>query len=157
MSGKVMNERILVAIAIAVAVAGFNMLRDTGDRAISNVPAVAEKASASIDQLTQQQRVVSYLQRHQRLPDYYISKRQAREQGWDARSGNLCSVLPGKAIGGDRFSNREGRLPSAHKRVWREADINYRCGRRGADRLLYSSDGLIFVTRDHYKNFIRVE
>lgn len=152
-----MNKRILVAIAIAVAVAGFNMLRGTDDRAISNVPAVVERASESIDQLTQQHRVVSYLQRHQRLPDYYISKRQAREQGWDARSGNLCSVLPGKAIGGDRFSNREGRLPNAHKRVWREADINYRCGRRGADRLLYSSDGLIFVTRDHYKNFIRVE
>ena len=70
---------------------------------------------------------------------------------------NLCAVLPGKAIGGDRFSNREGQLPSAGGRVWREADINYQCGRRGADRLLYSSDGLIFVTRDHYKNFIRVE
>lgn len=95
--------------------------------------------------------MVSYLQQHQRLPDYYVTKKQAREQGWDPRSGNLCAVLPGKAIGGDRFSNREGQLPSAGGRVWREADINYQCGRRGADRLLYSSDGLIFVTRDHYK------
>ncbi|MBH8414653.1 ribonuclease N, partial [Klebsiella pneumoniae] len=47
--------------------------------------------------------------------------------------------------------------PSAVGRGWREADINYQCGRRGADRLLYSSDGLIFVTRAHYKIFIRVE
>ncbi|AYO40002.1 ribonuclease [Serratia sp. P2ACOL2] len=149
-----MNKRILVAVVIAVVIAGFSALRGN-DRAITNVPAVAE--GQSIDQLTQQKRVVSYLQQHQRLPDYYITKKQAREQGWDARNGNLCSVLPGKAIGGDRFSNREGQLPVARSRVWREADINYQCGRRGADRLLYSSDGLIFVTRDHYKNFIRVE
>ncbi len=149
-----MNKRILVAIVIAVVIAGFNALRGN-DRVIANVPAVAE--GQSIDQLTQQKRVVSYLQQHQRLPDYYLTKKQAREQGWDARNGNLCSVLPGKAIGGDRFSNREGQLPTASRRIWREADINYQCGRRGADRLLYSSDGLIFVTRDHYKNFIRVE
>ncbi|MGL6018694.1 MAG: ribonuclease domain-containing protein, partial [Gibbsiella quercinecans] len=114
-------------------------------------------AAESIDRLTQQARVVSYLKQRQRLPDYYISKKQAREQGWDARDGNLCSVLPGKAIGGDRFSNREGQLPAASNRIWREADINYRCGRRGAERLLFSNDGLIFVTHDHYKNFIRVE
>ncbi|HGM4959895.1 TPA: ribonuclease [Serratia liquefaciens] len=149
-----MNKRILVAVVIAIVIAGFSALRGN-DRAITNVPAVAE--GQSIDQLTQQKKVVSYLQQHQRLPDYYITKKQAREQGWDARNGNLCSVLPGKAIGGDRFSNREGQLPAARSRVWREADINYQCGRRGADRLLYSSDGLIFVTRDHYKNFIRVE
>lgn len=149
-----MNKRILVAVVIAIVIAGFSALRGN-DRAITNVPAVAE--GQSIDQLTQQKRVVSYLQQHQRLPDYYITKKQAREQGWDARNGNLCSVLPGKAIGGDRFSNREGQLPAARSRVWREADINYQCGRRGADRLLYPSDGLIFVTRDHYKNFIRVE
>ncbi|CAI0815754.1 ribonuclease domain-containing protein [Serratia ficaria] len=155
-----MNKRILVAIVIAVVIAGFSALRGT-DRAIGvNAPAATQgqqQQQQGIDRLTQQQRVVSYLQQHQRLPDYYLTKKQAREQGWDPRDGNLCSVLPGRAIGGDRFSNREGRLPGARNRVWREADINYQCGRRGADRLLYSSDGLIFVTRDHYKNFIRVE
>jgi hypothetical protein len=150
-----MNKRILMAVGIAIVIAGFIALRGTNDRVIANVPAVV--VSDSIDQLTQQKRVVDYLKKHQRLPDYYVTKKQAREQGWDARDGNLCSALPGKAIGGDRFSNREGRLPNSHKRVWREADINYQCGRRGADRLLYSSDGLIFVTHDHYKNFIRVE
>ncbi|AOF01100.1 ribonuclease Ba [Serratia marcescens] len=157
-----MNKRILLAIVIAVVIAVFSALRGNEHRAIGGNPAVTQApASAgqpqSIDRLTQQQTVVSYLQQHQRLPDYYVTKKQAREQGWDPRSGNLCSVLPGKAIGGDRFSNREGQLPTAGGRVWREADINYQCGRRGADRLLYSSDGLIFVTRDHYKNFIRVE
>lgn len=155
-----MNKRILLAIVIAVVIAVFSALRGNEHRAIGgNAAAVQVPAGQqqSIDRLTQQQTVVSYLQQHQRLPDYYITKKQARERGWDPRSVNLCSVLPGKAIGGDRFSNREGQLPSAGGRVWREADINYQCGLRGADRLLYSSDGLIFVSRDHYKNVIRVE
>ncbi|MBO2006638.1 hypothetical protein J4732_04215 [Serratia marcescens] len=76
--------------------------------------------------------------------------------GWDPRSGNLCAVLPGKAIGGDRFSNREGqcRAPAAGlARSGHQLPV-WPAWRR---RLLYSSDGLIFVTRDHYKNFIRVE
>ncbi|NXZ88042.1 ribonuclease [Serratia fonticola] len=149
-----MNKRTLIAMLIALLVAGFSALQGDGDRALTND---STPAAESIEQLTQQQRVVRYVQQHQRLPDYYITKKQAREQGWDARDGNLCKVLPGKAIGGDRFSNREGQLPIANNRVWREADINYQCGRRGADRLLYSSDGLIYVTRDHYKNFMRME
>ena len=113
--------------------------------------------SGTIISGTDEKTVVSYLRQNHRLPDNYITKKKAREAGWDARSGNLCDVLPGKAIGGDRFSNREGRLPTAYKRVWREADINYRCGRRGADRVLFASDGLIYVSRDHYQNFVRVE
>lgn len=113
--------------------------------------------SGTIVSGTDEKTVVSYLRQNHRLPDNYITKKKAREAGWDARSGNLCDVLPGKAIGGDRFSNREGRLPTAYKRVWREADINYRCGRRGADRVLFASDGLIYVSRDHYQNFVRVE
>ncbi|MFC0228135.1 ribonuclease [Serratia aquatilis] len=148
-----MNKRTLVAIFIAVIVAGFSALYGNGERVIPLVSASAE----GIDKLTEHKQVVSYLQQHQRLPNYYITKKQARELGWNAQDGNLCKVLPGKAIGGDRFSNREGRLPKANGRIWREADINYQCGHRGAERLLYSDDGLIFVTRDHYKSFIRVE
>ena len=111
-----MNKRILVAIVIAVVIAVFSALRGNEHRAIGGNPAVVRAPAGqqqSIDRLTQQQTVVSYLQQHQRLPDYYVTKKQAREQGWDPRSGNLCAVLPGKAIGGDRFSNREGQLPSA--------------------------------------------
>lgn len=107
----------------------------------------------SIDQMTRQETVVDYLETYQKLPDYYINKRAAQQSGWDARSGNLCDVLPGRAIGGDRFGNREQKLPNKKGRIWYEADINYRCGHRGADRLVYSNDGLIYVTTDHYKNF----
>ncbi|KAB7898589.1 ribonuclease [Rouxiella sp. S1S-2] len=114
-------------------------------------------AQGNIESLTAENNVVSYLRQNHRLPDFYVTKRQARDAGWDARAGNLCQVLPGKAIGGDRFSNREQSLPSAPGRVWREADINYHCGRRGADRVLFANDGLIYVSRNHYKNVVRVE
>lgn len=59
-------------------------------------------------------------------------------------------------IGGDVYYNRDGHLPSASGRTWYEADINYRSGYRTPERVLYSNDGLIFVTYDHYHTFIEV-
>ncbi|WP_193016735.1 ribonuclease domain-containing protein [Proteus sp. FME41] len=113
--------------------------------------------SLSIDEKTQANTVANYLQRHQQLPDFYLTKKEARENGWNAKTGNLCEVLPGRAIGGDRFMNREKQLPEEAKRQWYEADVNYRCGHRGSDRLLYSNDGLIYVTTDHYRTMTKVE
>ena len=77
-----MNKRILVAIVIAVVIAVFSALRGNEHRAIGGNPAVVRprRQQQSIDRLTQQQTVVSYLQQHQRLPDYYVTKKQAREQ-----------------------------------------------------------------------------
>ncbi|CAB1276555.1 ribonuclease domain-containing protein [Candidatus Nitrosacidococcus tergens] len=106
-----------------------------------------------ITQLTQPAAVVAYLKEYRRLPDYYLTKNQARHLGWIPSKGNLCDILPNHAIGGDRFGNREKRLPMSRGRAYFEADLNYQCGRRGADRLIYSSDGLIFITQDHYETF----
>ena len=82
----------------------------------------------------------------------YTSK-DALALGWDAKSGNLWQVTDKKSIGGDRFSNREKKLPNADGRKWFECDIGYRGGRRGAERIVFSSDGLIYYTPDHYENF----
>lgn len=112
-----------------------------------------QQQTASIDQLTNEKTVVRYLKEHRHLPDYFITKKQARQKGWIASKGNLCDVLPGKAIGGDHFSNREGRLPKKGGRKYFEADINYHCGRRNAERVIFSNDGLIFITKNHYKSF----
>ncbi len=87
-----------------------------------------------------------------RLPDKWITKKQAQELGWSP-GVKLGKVAPGKSIGGDRFGNRERRLPVEKGRTYFEADLNYRGGKRGASRLIYSSDRLIFVTVDHYKTF----
>lgn len=90
-----------------------------------------------------------------RLPERYLTKREADREGW--RPGDdLCRWAPGHAIGGNRFGNREGRLPDDRRRRWTEADLDYDCGRRGARRLVFSDDGLIFVTLDHYETFIQV-
>lgn len=98
---------------------------------------------------------VSSLRANGRLPPRFITKSQAERLGW--RPGDdLCRSAPGRAIGGDVFGNRERRLPSAAGRSWREADLDFACGRRGARRLLFSSDGLIFVTIDHYETFREV-
>jgi len=91
-----------------------------------------------------------------KLPDYYITKKQARESGWCDWKGNLNQVLPNKMIGGDQYKNRERRLPDKAGRIWYEADINYMNGYRNQDRILYSNDGLVFVTYDHYQTFFEI-
>ncbi len=91
---------------------------------------------------------------NERLPDRFVTKREARQAGW--RPGRDLWELPalrGKSIGGDRFGNREGTLPSGE---WREADLDYKGGHRGAKRLLFSRGGLRRVTVDHYQTFAEV-
>lgn len=90
-----------------------------------------------------------------KLPDNYITFDQAKDLGWIANQGNLDAVAPGKMVYRDH-QNRYGKLPSAPGRSWYEADINYRGGYRSHDRILFSSDGLIFVTYDHYKTYYEI-
>lgn len=92
-----------------------------------------------------------------KLPSKFITKRQAQKFGW--RPGKelwLNDKLMGKSIGGDVFANRGGRLPNG-RRKWREADLNYKGKRRGAQRIVYSNDGLRMITVDHYKTFREIE
>ena len=95
--------------------------------------------------------------RNSSLPPRFVAKREAQAAGW--RPGrDIWSVpgLNGKSIGGDRFGNREGRLPGAARRSWKEADLDYKGGKRNAKRLLFSNDGIRMVTVDHYKTFREV-
>jgi len=143
-----------IALLLLLIVAGFVFFMSKKEPATVGIEKTATNTAIfNIDKLTSEEVVVPYVKKNQRLPDCYITKNEARKKGWIASEGNLCEVLPGKAIGGDVFSNREGNLPSADKRKWFEADLNYNCGRRNADRLLYSNDGLTYVTHDHYKTF----
>jgi guanyl-specific ribonuclease Sa len=103
--------------------------------------------------LTGFKEVSDYIRKNRKLPDNFMTKQEAEKLGWVPAKGNLNKVAPGKSIGGDRFGNREKQLPDAKNRIWYEADINYKEGPRGADRILFSSDGLIYMTTDHYKTF----
>ncbi len=91
-----------------------------------------------------------------KFSDRYLTKKEAERLGWQRELGNLSDVAPEKLLGGDIYKNKDGRLPSANGRIWYEADINYTSGYRGTERILYSNDGLIFVTYDHYQTFYEI-
>ena len=90
------------------------------------------------------------------LPEYYVLKEDAEKAGWVTWKGNLADVLPGYMIGGDVFLNKAKKLPITPGRVWYEADINYEDGYRNRQRILYSNDGLIFASYDHYHTFYEI-
>lgn len=94
-----------------------------------------------------------YIYTYDKLPSNYITKKEAMDLGWESSKGNLWDVTDGKVIGGDKFGNREGLLPKAQGRVYYEADVNYNGGFRGPERIVFSNDGLIFYTGDHYDSF----
>ena len=101
---------------------------------------------------TTKEDVLAYLIAYGHLPANFITKNEARAAGWEG--GSLERYCPGKCIGGDRFGNREGLLPSARGRTWTECDINTLGKKsRGAERLVFSNDGLIYYTGDHYESF----
>lgn len=93
---------------------------------------------------------------HGILPEYYISEAEAEALGWKKWLGNLAEVLPGRMIGGKLYRNRDRKLPEADGRIWYEADFDYDRGYRNNCRLLYSNDGLLFVTYDHYRSFYEI-
>lgn len=96
--------------------------------------------------------VALYLYLYEHLPDNYITKGEARDLGWTG--GSVERYAPGCAIGGDRFGNREGLLPDADSRTYYECDIDtLDKDSRGAKRIIYSNDGLIYYTEDHYESF----
>ncbi len=99
---------------------------------------------------TDKDEVAEYIDTYGELPDNFITKNEAKALGWDSSKGNLQEVAPGKSIGGDRFGNYEGRLPDGK---WTECDINYHGGYRGSERLVFSEEGAIYYTNDHYETF----
>ncbi len=96
--------------------------------------------------------VALYIHTYNKLPPNYITKKEARSLGWSG--GSLEDYAPGKCIGGDYYGNYEGQLPEKKGRRYTECDIDT-LGKtsRGAKRIVFSNDGLIYYTKDHYKTF----
>lgn len=97
--------------------------------------------------------VALYIHLYNRLPENYVTKNQAEKKGWQGGSVEKYTG-EGTAIGGNRFGNYEGLLPKAKGRSYTECDINT-VGKksRGAERIIFSNDGLVYYTNDHYKSF----
>lgn len=96
--------------------------------------------------------VALYIHLYGKLPENYITKKEAEALGWSG--GSVERYAPGKCIGGSRFGNYEGLLPDAPGRTWTECDIDtLGASSRGAKRIVFSNDGLIYYTGDHYESF----
>ena len=113
------------------------------------LPASVEKDGS----YTTPEDVAAYIHNFGTLPGNFITKNEAKKLGWNSSDGNLWDVAPGKSIGGDRFGNREGLLPDGD---YKECDVNYDGGYRGAERLIFGTDGSIYYTNDHYKSFTQL-
>lgn len=100
--------------------------------------------------------VAEYIHVFGKLPKNFLTKDEASDLGWESKKGNLWAVAPGSAIGGDIFRNYEGQLPKKTGRVYYECDVNYDGGYRDAERIVFSNDGLIFYTSDHYETFTQL-
>ncbi len=99
--------------------------------------------------------VALYIHTFHKLPGNFITKNEAKKLGWNQK-GTLDKLAPGKSIGGDHFGNYDRKLPVKEGRSWKECDIDYHSGNRNAKRIVYSSDGLIYYTGDHYQTFERL-
>ena len=120
-------------------------------------PGESDKSSpAALDEggeYTSVEDVALYLHLYAHLPQNFITKKDARALGWNG--GGLDDYADGKCIGGDRFGNYERLLPDAPGREYHECDIDtLHAASRGAKRIVYSNDGLIYYTEDHYESFI---
>lgn len=164
----------IVLVLIAAALVYFGTGRDSGaalDTAVelidvlsgenSSLSTVTEaapdkdEAASPIDEdgwYYSKEDVALYIHTYGRLPDNFVSKNEAEKAGWSG--GSVEKYIPGAAIGGSRFGNYEGLLPKAQGRTWTECDINTQGkSSRGAERIVFSNDGLIYYTADHYESF----
>ena len=137
------------------------VVEPSSEMTVSSSEAVTEEPSSSSAEAelldpdgsyTTCEDVALYLETYGELPDNFITKNEARELGWEG--GSLEPYAPGKCIGGDKFGNYEGLLPKDGGRSYKECDIDtLGADSRGAKRIVYSNDGLIYYTEDHYESF----
>ena len=149
-------KRLIILIVLVLFLVGPFLQAQAGAESCGKIAAALnEKFSPKIDEAE----LVDILHSlnvtgNKSLPDKFVTKSEARSRGWKPGK-DLWSVaaLKGASIGGDKFGNFERQLP---KNKWREADLDYKGGRRGAKRLIFSVNGKRFITVDHYQTFTEV-
>ena len=147
---------LLFVIFIGVFFAINNLLEKGNDifnQTINEVTTTDENKIDKQGKYTSKEDVALYIFTYGELPSNFVSKSKAKKMGWVASKGNLLKVCEGCSIGGDKFTNREKKLPTKKGRQYYECDIDYQGGNRNAKRIVYSNDGLIYYTDDHYNSF----
>ena len=128
--------------------AGEEFTESLPEEEITEEPTLSEDGT-----YTSKDEVAEYLYLYGHLPSNFITKKEAKKLGWVSSEGNLDEVAPGMSIGGDYFGNYEGLLPEADGRDYYECDIDFDGTYRNAKRIVFSNDGLIYYTGDHYESF----
>lgn len=146
-----LNMKKSLILALTVFVLGFFFSCKKSFSAENKIGQAEINTAHTIRELTDAATVSEYIKAKNKLPDFYLKKNEARKLGWNPAAENLCDILPGRAIGGDVFQNREKKLPVNGK--YFEADVNYNCGNRGTDRLIFDRKGNVWLTQNHYKTF----
>ena len=153
---------LLLAVVLLLGSCAANALETAKGKKNTATPAVtaapetpipAAEPTATPGPLDEAQRIADYLFEYGELPDYFITKKEAQALGWDNSRNYVSDVAPGKSIGGDYFGNYERRLPVVKGRKYYEADCFYLGGKRNAYRIIYSNDGHVWYTEDHYETF----
>lgn len=147
---------LVVILLFALPVTGCNFNdTSTGSYQISSTDSDSYSIVEEDGTYTSEEDVMNYLIEYDTLPDNFITKKEARELGWNG--GSLEPYAPGKCIGGDRFGNYEGLLPDDEDIIYYECDIDT-LGEdsRGAKRIVYSNEGDIYYTEDHYESFTMI-
>ena len=139
---------IIVAVLVLPKITG-KSLGELIESLTHDVPVIEENG-----EYTSKEDVALYIFTYGKLPANFITKSQAESLGWEG--GPLWDYAPGKSIGGDVFGNREGLLPKKSGRTWYECDIDYKGESRGAKRIVFSNDGLVYYTDDHYESFTQI-
>lgn len=162
---KLLSLILALIMLLALAACGISQIPPNEDTPVVTLPVVSDTAgddpaeteavTPQIDEngsYTTKEDVALYIHTYGHLPYNFISKKQAQSLGW--QGGSLEPYAPGKCIGGSHFGNYEGALPEAPGRSYTECDINTLGAKsRGAERIVFSNDGLIYYTNDHYETF----
>lgn len=127
--------------------------QEDAEFAVDVLTAVMETEVEEDGTYTSKEEVAEYLHTYGHLPSNFITKKEAKKLGWVSKEGNLWEVAPGMSIGGDYFGNYEGILPEAEDRDYYECDIDFDGTYRNGKRIVFSNDGLIYYTEDHYETF----
>lgn len=176
-NSKVLRYVLIAAAVIIIAAACVIVSRNGGFESLfSMIPKTTPSEPAGITELpsaktqvpqetapgidkngsyTSKDDVALYIYTYGKLPSNFITKDEAKALGWSGNGNDLLEkYAPGKSIGGDRFGNYEKLLPQKSGRTYTECDIDTAGTERGTKRIVFSNDGLVYYTEDHYESFV---
>ena len=152
---NLLTSVIAVALVIILSLLGFGQDANTPSTPITEPTTVTTAPVQTLDEdghYNSKEDVALYIHLYGKLPENYITKAECQDLGYSTQQAS--SAVPDGAIGGDKFGNREGLLPDAPGRTWTECDIDtWGKASRGTKRIVFSNDGLVYYTDDHYESF----